>query len=151
MKLGNFVKSISPFEIVLFIAFILYIVIPVQLPDLIRQYADGPISMIILFGIVVYLFLYTNPALGILGIFVAYELLRRSADPIGRAAYIQYTPTEIKREADLKEMNPPKPPTLEEEVVDKMAPIGHSDPASFVDTEFKPIADGTHNALTVKR
>jgi len=150
MKLGNFIDKISPLEIILFVAFITYIVVPVQLPDPVRQYANGPISMIALFAVVIYLFLYTNPALGILGIFVAYELLRRSDEPIGRASYVQYTPSTERRESDLVDMNPPKDPSLEEDVVAKMAPIGHSDVATFVDTTFKPLVDGNHNAFKLR-
>jgi hypothetical protein len=106
--------------------------------------------MILLFGIIVYLFLYTNPALGILGVFAAYEVLRRSAKPESRSAYIQYTPSEKKRETDLAHLNEPSPPTLEEEVVSKMAPIGRSDPAAYVDSTFKPVGESTHNAFNIK-
>jgi hypothetical protein len=41
----------------------------------------------------------------------------------------------------MKAMNPPQKETLEEEIVDKMAPVGHSDPSVFTDSEFKPVAD----------
>jgi hypothetical protein len=151
MKLNDLVKSVSPLEAILFIVFILYLVVPVQLPDLVRRYVDSPISIIVLFCSVVYLFLYTNPALGILAIFVVYELLRRSVEPSPKAAYVQYTAPAAKREADLREMNPAQPATLEEDVVASMAPIGRSDPINFVDSSFKPVSDNIHNAFAVRQ
>jgi hypothetical protein len=46
-------------------------------------------------------------------------------------------------------MNPPKHTTLEEDVVNKMAPIGHGSKVTYVDTPFKPISENTHNAFKV--
>jgi hypothetical protein len=43
-------------------------------------------------------------------------------------------------------MNPPRPESLEEEMVQKLAPIGHSDPSIFVGSTFKPMADKINNA-----
>jgi hypothetical protein len=42
----------------------------------------------------------------------------------------------------MKEMNPPTHVlTLEEEIVKEMAPLGKSDPSTYIDTSYKPIAD----------
>ena len=43
-------------------------------------------------------------------------------------------------------MNPEMKPTLEEQMIDQLAPIGKSDTASYVFTGFKPVAEGTNNA-----
>jgi hypothetical protein len=59
---------------------------------------------------------------------------------------VQYTPSQAKKDMELKQMNPAKPPTLEEEIVENMAPIGKSDPSIFIPSDFKPVADNVKNA-----
>jgi len=43
-------------------------------------------------------------------------------------------------------MNPPRTETLEEQIIDKMAPIGYSDPSIFTSSSYKPVADNIKNA-----
>jgi hypothetical protein len=43
-------------------------------------------------------------------------------------------------------MNPPRAETLEEQVIQKMAPVGHSDPSIFTSSSYKPVADNIKNA-----
>ena len=102
---------------------------------------DSPVGMASIFGITVYLFLYANPILAILYVFVAYEMLRRSSNITGRTDLVRYTPSQIKKDAQMKAMNPIKKTTLEEEVVGQMAPIGQSDLSVYTSTSFKPMAE----------
>lgn len=148
VSLTKIVKTASPLEIALFGLFIIYLVLPIETPAFIAPYVDSPIGMISIFIITLYLFLYTNPILGVLYIFVAFELLRRSMK-VGSTSYIQYSPSQYKRESDLKQMNPPKSTSLEEDVVAKMAPLGHSDSSAYIDDSFKPISENIHNAFLV--
>ena len=46
-------------------------------------------------------------------------------------------------------MNPEKKNSLEEEVVDKMAPIGHSEPIKFTSSSFSPVAEDVGSASKV--
>jgi hypothetical protein len=62
---------------------------------------------------------------------------------------MQYTPSEPKRQAEMKAMNPPQQKTLEEEVVDMRAPIGQSPPTMFTESSFKPVADKVGGASLV--
>jgi hypothetical protein len=151
--LKNLVKSTSPLEIVLFILFVIYLVLPIHMPQSLAPWVDSPLGMITMFVITLYLFLYTNPILGILYIFVAYELIRRSSSAMngsaGQTTYIQYAPSQRKRDSDLQEMNPVKSTSLEEDIVEKMAPVGYSDPSTYVNSSFKPIAEDIHSAFSV--
>ena len=156
MKFGN-IKSVSPIEIVLFVAFVIYLVFPIATPDVLANVVDTPLGIITLFVITLSLFVYTNPILGIIYIFVAYELLRRSHKtvPINIPSYIPSTPNasaspnQAAKNAEMAKMNPPKATTLEEEVILKMAPIGHSDQSTYIDTTFKPVSENTKNAAAV--
>ncbi len=162
-NLKNLVKSASPLEIGLFILFVLYIVLPIHTPSSLAPLIDSPGGIIGIFAVTLYLFLYTNPILGILYIFVAYELLRRSGSvvigsavfggaangPAGQTAYIEYSPSQHKRNADLQQMNPETSASLEEVIVEKMAPVGHSDQSSYVNSTFKPVSENVHGAFSV--
>ncbi len=150
-SLTKIVKSASLLELTLFGLFVIYLVLPIETPNMVAPYIDSPVGMVSIFIITLYLFLYTNPVLGILYIFVAYELLRRSmkVGNVGSTSYIQYSPSQRKRDSDLKQMNQHKSASLEEDVVAKMAPLGHSDLSAYIDTSFKPISENVHNAFSV--
>jgi hypothetical protein len=119
------------------------------------------VGLVTIFMVTLYLFVYTNPILGLIYIFVAYELLRRSSKqsthqntyhkktskPHSQSAYVQYTSSEEQRNSELHAMNPPAYTTLEEDVVNEMAPIGQGSTVTYVDMSFKPISENTHNAF----
>ena len=171
-KLANFswIKSISPAEILALIVFVLYIVLPVPTPSSISPYVNSPLGLIVIFCITVALFVYTHPAVAILYIFVAYFLLSRSVtnkSGASKTAYLQYTPSKSEGKAEIqqqiKEAAPPsqdqvigqtgvvesRQPTLEEDVVNKMAPIGKSDPVMFTATSYSPVATNVRGAANV--
>jgi hypothetical protein len=133
-------KSFSLVELSLLIIFIIYLVLPIETPYFLVGSINSPITMVVIFAVTVYLFVYSNPILAILYIFVGYELLRRSASfkPI---TMVQYTPTQEKKNTDLRKMNPPQEKTLEEEVVDKMAPVGKSDASVYLPSSYKPVSE----------
>ena len=162
----NLLKSAGKFsvlEIVLLLAFVVYIIFPIPTPEAIRPMVDSPLGLVGVFIITVSLFVYTSPLLGIVYIFVAYELLRRSSAPAHVAAVQQPErnarmteympshvpkpiPTQAEKDAQLQSMNPPVPTTLEEEIVQIRAPIGRSDPVKYTESSFKPVADNTLGA-----
>jgi hypothetical protein len=150
MNIPELFKSFSKLEIVLLAIFILYIVLPIQTPGLFAGMIDSPLGMLVIFIIGVYLFFHINPILAVVFIFVAYELLRRSSNKAGSSVSIyQYTPSQAKKDSELRAMNPPRPETLEEQVIQKMAPVGHSDPSIFTSSSYKPVADNIKNALVL--
>jgi hypothetical protein len=148
MQLTNPFKSFSTIEIALLIVFIIYVVLPIETPTFLAGSVNSPITMLVMLAVTGYLFLYSNPILAILYIFVAYELLRRSASykPI---TLQQYTPTQEKKNKDLRAMNPPQEKSLEEEVVDKMAPVGKSDASVYLPSTYKPVSEKLTGASMV--
>jgi len=142
MKLPNSITSVPPNELILFILFVLYVIFPMDMPLMIASWIDSALGMLVLFVFTVYLFIYGNPVLGVLFIFVAYELIRRSANVTARTAIIQYTPSQEKKDVVFASLNAPlEKKTLEEEMVEIRAPIGKSTPAEYLETDFKPISD----------
>ena len=133
-------KSFSTIELSLLIVFFIYIILPIHTPQFLSGAIDNPISLVIMFGIAVYLFMYSNPVLAILYIFVAYELLRRTSNSVVIKA-VQHTPSQARKDNEMKQMNPKQVETLEEEIVEKMAPVGRSDASVYVSSSFKPTAE----------
>lgn len=155
MKLPAAFSRFSTVEIVLLIAFIGYIVFPVSTPSAMISYVDSPIGFVFVFVVTIALFVYTNPILGIVYIFVAYELFRRSTlpKPLARRSeeprITQQMPqrepqpshSQSAKDTQLRQMNPSVPKTLEEEMVEVRAPIGHGSPVSYTESSFLPVAD----------
>jgi hypothetical protein len=145
----RFMKMTSPLQIFLLVIFVIYIVFPIKFPDFISNWIDSSLGMIVIFAITLFLFCYVNPILGVLYVFVAYELIRRSSNATGKMAYIRHISSQRKKDAEMKAMNPPAEITLEETIVSKMAPIGHSDKSVYINTTFKPVSENDHNAFAV--
>jgi hypothetical protein len=149
MEIPNILKTLKPLEIILLVCFIIYIIMPISMPQIIAGLFDSSLGMLLLFIITLFLFFYVNPILGVVFIFVAYEMLRRSSNSTGRTAILQYTPSQAKKDQEMQRMNPSKKETLEEEIVEKMAPIGKSEMSVFTPSTFKPVADDVGNASLV--
>ena len=75
MKLPNFLKKVKPAEVFVLVVFVLYLIFPVTTPSMMSPYIESPLGMLLLFCLIVAMFLYCNPVLGVLFIFVAYTLL----------------------------------------------------------------------------
>jgi hypothetical protein len=150
-------KSLKIYEILLLVLFVLYIIFPIKTPEFMVPLMDGPIGIFMLFIITVALFFYTNPILGIVYIFVAFEVVRRSTRAIGShmptnfAIGAQTVPTQAKKDQEMASYNPPPimQKTLEEDVVGSMAPApqpGVNGPNEYT---FKPVNDRVVGASMV--
>jgi len=146
MKLQKMFSTLSQVEMIALAVFVLYIVFPIENPSFISNMVDTPLGMVGVLAVTLYLFFNANPLVAILYVFVAYELLRRSAKHTGKAAIQEHTPSQMKKDVKMQKMNPVKKETLEEEMVEKMAPIGHSDPVVFSESAFKPVAEDVGTA-----
>jgi hypothetical protein len=100
-----------------------------------------------LFGVLLttlYLFFYTNPILGVIFIFVGYELLRRSSliqSSGGDSYMMKHTPSEDKRQSEMVQMNPIQNITLEEDVIRNMAPSQTFNKDMGYSSDFKPVVE----------
>jgi hypothetical protein len=149
MNLSTYFTSLSAIEIGILILFVIYLVFDIYPTDSMAKYIDTPIGMGATLIVTLYMFMTFSPILGVISLFVAYEVVRRSARINNRVAMIQYTPTQERKNVELAEMNPPQSATLEEEMVNSMAPIGKSSMISYQTSEFKPIAEDSHGASNV--
>jgi len=139
-------ESLSNVETAVIVMFISYLALPIQLPEMVAKLVDSPMGTIGIFVLSVYLFFYANPLIAVLFVLVAYEMFRRSTNATGKAAMVKYTPTQARKDEKMKQMNPVKTTSLEEEVVEQMAPIGKSDISVFTASTFKPVAENVGGA-----
>lgn len=134
-------------QVVLCLLFIIYLIMGYKMPDSVAGVVDTIYGKIIVVIVALVLFSFANPILGVLGFFVAFELIRRSSMTTGTYALDHYVPTEVKKESELNAMNQ-FPYTLEQEVVKKMAPIKENcEPGSTGD--FSPVLDDTYDAAPI--
>jgi hypothetical protein len=137
-------------DYVLIVLFILFLVVNVEIPQILAEWIDTPVGIAIVIIVAFYLFFYTNPILGVLSLIVAYELLRRSSKKTGKYAIPQFLPSQEKRDTQLQQLNPTQPATLEEDVVSKMAPIGVSDKGiGYIETTFRPVNENLYGATHI--
>jgi hypothetical protein len=136
----------SPIELILFGAFVFYLVFQIDTPHLLIPYIDSAMGMVIIVGIALYLFLFNHPVLGVLSIFTAYEVLRRSTVRLNRLTLFEPNPVQTSVDNEMKAMNPPKTFTLEEQVVSTMAPLTNASPKDYLESSYKPAFESIHEA-----
>lgn len=149
MKIPESFKNLSSVELVLFLAFVLYIVLPISTPDSMKSFVNSSMGLLFFFCVTVGLFAYTNPILGVLYILVVYEALRRSSETFKnpRAIVLEYEPSQKHKDATLKKMNPVRnEKSVEEEVIEVRAPINKAHSVEIVQTTFKPVSKAIEGA-----
>jgi hypothetical protein len=134
-------------QFILSIFFIIYLVIGFRMPENIADKIDTPLGKILIVIGALILFASANPILGVLGIIVAYELIKRSSVSTGTAALAKYYPTEEKKWSPFTPIHQ-FPYTLEQEMVKKMAPMRNPNPVP-IQTTFKPILDNLYDAAPI--
>lgn len=149
MEISNIMKSVSPLEIILAVCFIIYIIFPIPTPTFLEGVFNSSLGMLSLFVITLFLFFYISPILGILFIVVAYEMMNRGLKITHHTSLVQYTPSQEKKDVQMKKMNPVKKESLEEEIISKMAPVGHSELSIYTPSTFKPVAEKVGSASLV--
>lgn len=146
-QFSNLLKKENMGETVLCILFIVYLIMGFKTPQPIANIVDTLVGKIVIFVIVIYLFIYCNPILAVLFLFVGFDLIRRSSIATGSDALQRFQPSEQKRTTQFSAYNQ-FPYTLEQEVVAKMAPIKKSG-TSLTTASYKPVLDNIYDASPV--
>jgi hypothetical protein len=141
--IDNLLEKRNMSQLMLVILFIIYLVMGLKMPDQIANIIDSPAGKIVVALIALLLFGYSNPILGVLGIMVAYQLIKSSSEKTGMAALEKYYPTEEKKWSPFTAIHQ-FPYTLEQEVVKEMASQKFN--ANYVKAPYRPMLDDTHDA-----
>ena len=119
-------KSAHKHELLLTVLIVLYIVLNVPTPDSIASYVDTPLGNIVVVVIALSLFTHSHAVVGVLGLFAAYTLIRRSSSSSAVEAYV---PSEKRKSEELSAYNQ-FPVTLEEQIVALRAPLADTEVGS---------------------
>ena len=135
-------------ELLLGILFIVYLIMGYKTPTVLANVVDTTYGKVIVVLVALLLFANCNPILGVLGFFVAYNLISKSEIATGTFGLNNYMPTEQKKYSALTMYNQ-FPYTLEQEVVKKMAPLNKADTSGSNTYSFNPVLDDLHDAAPV--
>ena len=149
MDFSSYYQSLSKMEFGMLALFIIYLVMDIYPPEIVASYIYTSIGMVAMLLTTLFVFMNYSPVLGVVFLFVAYEIVRRSARVNNRVPMMMYTPSQAKKDAELSAMNPPVAASLEEEVVQQMAPVGKSSLISYTMSEYKPVSSDIHNASAI--
>ena len=134
-------------QLALVILFIIYLIMGFKTPGSVANMIDSTVGKIIVALVALFLFAYSNPILGVLGIFVAYQLVRNASIKTGMASLEQYYPTEEKKWSPFTPAHQ-FPYTLEQEMVKTMAPQKFN--TNYVKPTYKHMLEDIYDAEYVK-
>ena len=149
MDFSSYYNSLSKMEFGMLALFIIYLVMDIYPPELFASYIDTSIGMVGILLTTLYVFINYNPILGVVFLFVAYEIVRRSARVNNRVPMMMHTPSQARKDVEFAQMNPGSATSLEEDIVQQMAPVGKSSLISYTMSEYKPVSTDIHNALSL--
>ena len=133
-------------QLILVILFLIYLVLGFKMPELIATMIDSSIGKIVVALVVLMLFVYSNPILGVLGVLVAFQLIKTSSEKTGTYGLEQFYPTEEKKWSPFTPTHQ-FPYTLEQEVVKQMASQKFN--GNYVKAPYRPMLDDTHEAALI--
>ena len=144
---SSLLKKTHKGELLLAIIFIIYLILGYKTPQPIAILVDNIIGKVVIFVVVIYMFLYANPILAVLTLFVAFDLMRRSSLSAGNSTLSAYIPCEDNKMSQFTAFNQ-FPYTLEQEVVKKMAPIIQSG-SVLTKPSFSPMLEKLYDASPI--
>ena len=125
-------------QLVLAVLFIIYLVMGYKMPSGVASAIDTTAGKIIVVLTALGLFAYSNPILGVLGLLVAYQLVKGASIKTGMAGLEEYYPTQQKKWSPFTPIHQ-FPYTLEQEVVKNMTTQKFN--TSYVKSPFKPVLE----------
>jgi hypothetical protein len=146
LKKNDSVNKLVNGQSLLLLLFVIYIIFNIQTPEPLANIIDSTLGYVIVIGLFAFMAVNLHPLVTLVGIFAIYLLFKRSSMVSGSLAMTKFLPTEEVKSQHLSAFNQ-FPVTLEEEVVQKMAPL-QSGPAMGPKT-FTPVLNELHDAANI--
>lgn len=145
--INNLLEKRNMHQLILVVLFIIYLIMGYKMPDNLADMIDSSMGKVIVAISALLLFAYSNPILGVLGLLVAFQLLKSASEKTGMAAMEQFYPNENTK---WKPFTPAHqfPDTLEQEVVKKMASQKFND--EYEKPPYVPILEDNYNAESLQ-
>jgi len=135
-------------QFVLLVVFIVYIIFNVPTPEPIASLIDSTLGYVIVIALFALMAVNLNPIITLVGVFAIYLLFKRSSISTGSLAMTKFLPSENIKGQHLNAFNQ-FPVTLEEEVVQQMAPL-QAGPSMGPKT-FTPVMNNLHDATFLNK
>ena len=123
-----------------------YIVFDIDTPMELAKLVDSPMGNVVVVLLALSMFAAAGPIAGILALVAAHTLIKRSSKETG-SFYMQGAGKAEGIKAEMLEKYNAYPKSLEEEVVEQMAPLVGPDASSSLD--YKPVLDSLHDAAPI--
>lgn len=144
------VKTTKKHELVIGSLLVLYLVLNVQTPNEIAPMFNNLIAQILLSILALSIFVNVNPVLGVIVLISTFEFIRRTSKLSVGYAIKNFMPTQSHKDEIINAVNEnPIPKTLEEEVVDRMAPVGGVQAPELSGSSFSPVLNNLHDASSI--
>lgn len=143
MQLKKMFQTKAPFEILLGLGFLSFLLFPRMIPINIAKFIESSLGIIVLLSIAILFFVYAHILISILFVFVAYELIRRSSKSSKQLNDLRYSPSQNTRDNIMQSLNSTEI-TLEEEMVSRMTPLISNE---FIESTYKSVYDDDHHAF----
>jgi hypothetical protein len=135
-------------QFVLLVVFIVYIVFNVPTPEPIASFIDSTLGYVVVIALFALMAVNLNPIVTLIGVFAIYLLFKRSSISTGSLAMTKFLPSENLKGQHLHAFNQ-FPVTLEEEVVQQMAPLQPGPPMG--QKSFVPVMNNLHDATFLNK
>lgn len=150
MKLPSLLTKYTRMEMVVIVMSLIYVALPIKTPKELAYCINSAVGLAALFAYILYLCSSCNVYLTALMVYVVYVLVNRSCEATNQVdEVVKVRNTEKTKKAKMVAMNPKKEESLEEEMVDKLAPIGKSDLKTYLMTSYSPVMNDTKGASVV--
>ena len=156
--------SENPSQLILGIIFVLYILMNVQTPAFLAGSIENIFGKVIVVAIAVVIFVKTNPVIGVLGLVVAYQMIKTASVTTGTYGLRHYLPSENSKMQEMQSFNTEivapvqEAPAemhaitnmegdLEVQTVAQMAPLVMNGGESLLN--YSPVLDDQHSAASL--
>jgi len=139
LKKNDTVNKLMNGQSLLLVIFVIYIIFNIQTPEPLANIVDSTLGYVIIIGLFALMAVNLHPLVTLVGIFAIYLLF-------GSLAMTKFLPSENLKSQQLSAFNQ-FPVTLEEEVVQRMAPL-QPGPA-MGPKSFTPILNDLHDAVRI--
>ncbi len=136
-------KNLKPYEFILFVLLVLYLVSGVSTPYELSPYVNNMFMYLSLFAFSVVLYLYGNPLLAAFFFFVSFVFINRS----NNVSHKVMKPSQKKKDITMRQLNNPMlQKTLEEEIVGQIQKHPNNIPGP---SSYQPLLCDSHNATKI--
>ena len=141
MNFQDLLKKQNQNQLVLGIVLFIYILFDVPVPEVVTPFINSLLGQVVLVLVAIMLLIYFNPILGVLGLFVAFLMIRKTSSSLIPQTPVS-TVTQDQKNSDMRKMNAERnknKESLEESVINNMKPLVSNN--NFSNASYKPVLD----------